>query len=85
MFCYVVSPISVHYLHTIPCAIYLRTMLCAFGHVVGVNGALEITFMNYVTSSVRREHCAIETAVVINQFNVVSVAEILTSFQCMFL
>jgi len=22
-------------------------MLCAFGHVVGVNGALEITFMNY--------------------------------------
>jgi len=22
-------------------------MLCAFGHVVGVNGALEITFVNY--------------------------------------
>jgi len=22
-------------------------MLCAFGHVVGVNSALEITFMNY--------------------------------------
>jgi len=30
---------------------FVRTMLCAFGHVVCVNGALEITFMNYELSA----------------------------------
>jgi len=28
-------------------------MLCAFGHVVGLNGVLEITFMSYEPSTVK--------------------------------